>query len=253
MEPLKHLLIVEDDYLIAADMMLNLKREGYAISGLARNMQEAVKIISSAPVDLALIDMMLDGPEDGVITATELLKIKWVPIIYITGSTPLLVKDRIKKTFPAAFFPKPLRFGELAVQIELAISNFDAGIHCLAPDKNGSDHIYLPSSSGLIHMKVNQIVCIEAEKRKSHVFLSKNELLRIFPKNTPAYVTVNVNIGRIFPQLPARFFELSRSSVINLDYIDKINGHDVYLQSRVVTVPDARKQLLMDQLTIIKK
>jgi DNA-binding LytR/AlgR family response regulator len=252
MNSLKHILIVEDDYLLALDIMQNLTKNGFIISGMARNLQEAVKIMNSKTVDLALIDMLLDGPEDGVITATELLKIKWVPIIYITGNTPLQVKDRLKETFPAAFLEKPLRFGELAVQIELALNNFDAGSYP-GFNKTNPDNIYLPSSSGLIKVKVSEIIYIRAEKRKSHIFLTKGEALLNFPARQSPSITVSLNKGTIYPQLPSYFFELSRSIVINLNQIQKIDGNTIHLQSHILVIPDARKQLLIDQLTIVKK
>ncbi|TDE08291.1 LytR/AlgR family response regulator transcription factor [Dyadobacter psychrotolerans] len=252
MSQLKHILIVEDDYLQGISMTQNLTSEGFSISGIARNIQEAVKIISSKPVDLALIDMVLDGPEDGVITAKELMKIKWVPIIYITGSSPFQAKDRLKETFPAAFFQKPLRYKELAVQIELALNNFEAGAYP-SSDKFKTDHIYLPSGKRLISIKLDEILYIEADKRESYVFLSKNEIARMAEGAAQSPLTVSVGIGRISPKLPAQFFRVSRSLVINLNHIHKIEGHTIHLQSHVISIPEARTKRLMHQLTILRK
>ena len=111
------ILIVENDNLLAETIRQSLLKDGFDVCGIAGSLKSAVDLMRKHPVDLALIDIKLDGPEDGIATAKELLKIKWIPIIYITGDSLLTALERSKDTFPAAFLEKPLRTRELFAQM----------------------------------------------------------------------------------------------------------------------------------------
>lgn len=248
MKLLKHILIVEDDVLLATDMKRNLTSEGWIISGIARNLTAAVEIMTKENVDLALIDMTLDGPEDGVATALELQKIKWIPVIYMTGTTPMELKARVSETFPAAFLEKPLRMKELAIQIELALNNFHGG-YIPNPQKTHAEFIFLPTNSGLVRVKINEIVYIKAERNNSQLFLTTTDNQSV--NNPQLFVTINK--GRIFQELPSNFFALSRSLVLNLNHILTISTDTIYMQSHALSIPEGRRKDLLDQLVIIKK
>lgn len=252
MKILKHILIVEDDLLLATDLKRSLSSEGWIISGIARNLTAAVEIMTKEPVDLALIDMKLDGPEDGVATALELQKIKWIPVIYMTGTTPMELKTRISETFPAAFLEKPLRMKELAIQIELALNNFQGGF-IPNPQKTQSEFIFLPTNSGLVRVKINDIVYIKADRNNSQLYLTTTDIQSINKAESTAPLFVTINKGRIFQELPSNFFALSRSLVLNLNHILTISTETIYMQSHALPIPEGRRKDLLDQLVIIKK
>jgi len=251
MEKASNILIVEDDKLLAENIRLGLQKEGLHISGLASNLKTAIEIMKQNEIDLALIDMQLDGPEDGITVATELLKIKWVPIIYMTGNTPLEIKDRLKKTFPAAFLEKPLRVRELYVQINLALSNFNEG-NLPTGSPSQSDHIFLPSGHGLIRVKTSEIFYIQADRVHATLFLSENEFSRIFPDKRHAPIPVSMNMGSIFRQLPSNFYLLSRSFVINLDHLSRIGTNRLFIQNYEIAIPEGKRRSLMERLEVVK-
>ena len=251
MKPPIHILIIENDILLAANIQSNLQREGIVVAGVASNMNNAIEIIKKKNVDIALIDIELDGPEDGVITAIELIKIKWIPIIYMTGNTPFEVHDRMKKTFPAAFLEKPLRVKELHIHIELALNNFNAG-NIPSANRIEQDYIFVPTIHGLISVKVSEIIYIKADRVNSLLYLTKTETNRLYPAMTETAILVMVNKGRISARLPSHFFELSRSLVINLDHVNKIDSSSIHMHAHSVNIPEGRKRALMERLTVIK-
>ena len=252
MEKENNILIVEDDKLLAENIKLGLKKEGLRIAGVARNLQSAIEIMKQNDIDLALIDMQLDGPEDGITVATELLKIKWIPIIYMTGKTPLEIKDRLKKTFPAAFLEKPLRVRELYVQINLALSNFHQGNVARSPVTAKSDHLFLPASHGLIRVKTDEILYIQADRVHATLFLSEKEFTRIYPDKKYNPVSVSINMGNILRQLPSNFYLLSRSFVINLDHLSRIDTTRLFIQNYEITIPEGRRKALIEKLKVVK-
>jgi DNA-binding response OmpR family regulator len=247
----KNILIVENDALLAASMTRGLEREGFIIAGSAATMDAATAIMQRKQVDLAVIDIELDGPEDGVTTATELNRIKWIPIIYITGNTPLEVKERLRKTFPAAFLEKPLNIRELAVQIDLALNNFHYG-NLPGTQPLESDHLFLPSSQGYIGVKLKEILYIRAERVHSQLYLSPQGFERLFPGKKYEPVLITINKGAILPKLPSYFYQLTRSFVVNLNEIYRFDSSRLFIQNIEIPIPEGKRKELMNMLLIVK-
>ena len=76
-------LIVEDQYLIARDMERAVKAMGGQVAGSARGVGEALGFLSTAPVDLVVLDIHLNG-ENAFPVAMELIRRK-VPFVLATG------------------------------------------------------------------------------------------------------------------------------------------------------------------------
>ncbi|WP_221392634.1 response regulator transcription factor [Dyadobacter sp. NIV53] len=251
MEAVRNILIVEDDELIAANIESGLKREGLAIAGIAGDLQSSVNIMKKKKVDLAVIDIELSGPEDGIDTAIELNKIKWIPVIYITGNKPLEIKDKLLKTFPAAFLEKPLSIRELFVQIGLALNNFYSGN---IPNSNqiDSEHVFLPTYKGFIGVKVKEILFIQAERINSLLYLTENEHSRLFPGSRYEPVLVSTNKGSIFSILPLHFYQLSRSYVINLEQLYRFDSTRIFVHTFEIPIPEGKRKELMNRLLMVK-
>lgn len=251
MESGKNILIVENDTLAATSMARGLEKEGFTVVGTAATLNAATEIMRKNPVDLAVIDIELDGPEDGVATAAELNRIKWIPIIYITGNTPLEVKDRLRKTFPSAFLEKPLSTIELSVQIDLALNNFHYG-NLTIPQPFESDHIFLPSSQGYIGVKLKEILYIKAERIHSQMYLSKQEFTRHFPDRKYDSILIMINKGAILSKLPSYFYQLTRSFVINLNEIYRFDSSRLFIHNIEIPIPEGKRKELLDILLVVK-
>lgn len=246
-----NILIVENDSLIAENIKSSLLKEGFNITGIAGNFKNAVDCMKKQAADLAVIDIRLDGPEDGISTAKELLKIKWIPIIYITGESLRKSAEKSKNTYPAAFLEKPLRMSELTVQIELALHNFHAGNLPVAESKN-ADHIFVHSQKGYIRIRQEEILYLTADRIYSKLFLTEAGFQRLYPGRPYNFIHISMNLGRIFRQLSAQFFQLSRSVVINLDFIDRIDSQNLFIADHQLPIPDGTRQVLMNRLGIVR-
>ena len=68
----KEILIVEDDFVLANDLRLILKKAGYSVCGIANSVIDAREIIKKEKPSLALLDIHLKGKLDGIALAREL-------------------------------------------------------------------------------------------------------------------------------------------------------------------------------------
>jgi len=110
----KHILIVEDEGLIALDMETTLTDAGYRVSIAASNHQ-AEEILSASSVDLAIIDFHLqDVTSVGLAKRLDALR---VPFIVCSGTAGLA---ELGEAFGNAhFLPKPFTTDALLSSIQV--------------------------------------------------------------------------------------------------------------------------------------
>ncbi|HEY1054117.1 MAG TPA: response regulator, partial [Emticicia sp.] len=223
------IMIVEDDSLTALTIEENLKEYGYTICGKATDYQSAINLMVKESPDLVLLDIDMDGQQpDGIMIAHELLRIKPVPIIYLTGLTEFETFQRAKKTNPVAYLYKPFRPNELAIQIELALSNFYQGNR--SEIISTTKCIYVPDGlNKLVRINYEGIYYMRAQRIYTDFFLTQKEAQILNPKNkynpnTP--FIYSVGFGHLLSNLPENFYKVSRSVAINLDHLLVIeNSH----------------------------
>jgi two-component system, response regulator PdtaR len=119
-----NILLIEDEFILATELTDTLESEGYKVIATADNGQDALRLFQEQAVDLVLCDIHIKGNWDGIETVGKLLMHRMVPIIYLTALTDAATLERAKKTFPAAYIPKPYHITNLRMAIELAIHNF---------------------------------------------------------------------------------------------------------------------------------
>jgi DNA-binding response OmpR family regulator len=76
-------LIVEDRYLIAQEMAEALIAVGAKVVGPARNLTDAADLLADHAVDLALLDVNLDG--ELVFPLADVLADRNLPFVFLTG------------------------------------------------------------------------------------------------------------------------------------------------------------------------
>lgn len=77
------ILIVEDRYLIAAELADEVERGGAEVVGPVGDVAAACKLIAERAIDCALLDVNLEG--ELAYPLAEALRIKGVPFIFLTG------------------------------------------------------------------------------------------------------------------------------------------------------------------------
>ena len=62
----QHILIVEDEILVAYSVGMYLEDNGFTISGKAKSYEEAVSSFNQRVPDVVLLDIELSGPKTGI-------------------------------------------------------------------------------------------------------------------------------------------------------------------------------------------
>jgi PAS domain S-box-containing protein len=115
------ILIVEDESIIARDIEESLTSLGFEVVSLEVSGEKAVERASREKPDLVLMDIVLQGPLDGIEAATEIRSRLGIPVIYLTAYTDSKVMERAKVTEPFGYLIKPFDNRELSFAIEMAL------------------------------------------------------------------------------------------------------------------------------------
>lgn len=119
MENKEKILIVEDEFIVANDLKMILKKGGYNVVGIASSAAQARTMIAAKKPDWVLLDIILKGSETGIDLAKELNGSK-TPFLFISANTNQSTLEAVKKTQPYGFMVKPFREKDLLVMLDIA-------------------------------------------------------------------------------------------------------------------------------------
>jgi CheY-like chemotaxis protein len=116
------ILIVEDDALVASYIEEVLAGSGFRVAGIAASSTEALSLAAENRPRLALVDIRLAGPIDGIELACLLRQKYAVPAIFLSALADADTTDRAQAARPLGFLHKPFRPSQVFNAIERALS-----------------------------------------------------------------------------------------------------------------------------------
>ena len=117
------ILVIEDEELVAADIVRCLQRHGHTVCGVASNGPEALEMALREHPQLVLMDIHLGGGTNGIETALQLRETIGTPVIFLTGITEREIFEQAKASKPLGYLIKPFQSEQLATMVEIALEN----------------------------------------------------------------------------------------------------------------------------------
>jgi CheY-like chemotaxis protein len=114
------LLIVEDDVLLVSSLEELLSDSGFEVAGTVGSAATALSIAEERQPELALIDIQLLGPVDGIELARQLRDRFQIPAIFLSGLADPETRERALVAQPLGFLRKPYRASQVFNTIALA-------------------------------------------------------------------------------------------------------------------------------------
>jgi CheY-like chemotaxis protein len=115
------ILIVEDEALIASYIEEVLAESGYHVAGIAASGPEAISLAAHTQPTLALVDIRLTGPIDGIELACLLRERFSLPAIFLSGLVDRDTAKRAEAAQPLGFLAKPFLPSQVFKAIENAL------------------------------------------------------------------------------------------------------------------------------------
>ncbi len=115
------ILIVEDDFLIAAQMEGTLQQAGFQVAGVAVSADEALEYAAAERPLLCVMDIRLSGERDGVDAAIDLFHAHGIRCIFATAHSDLDVRRRAAAAAPLGWLQKPYTMSSLVTMVRQAV------------------------------------------------------------------------------------------------------------------------------------
>jgi len=113
--------VVDDEFLIAEGLSLQLRDLGHKVCGAAATAEEAVALVQANRPAVVLMDVRLAGARDGVDAALEIHATVGSKVIFVTGSREPQTLARIGQDHPAGVLFKPVSDWQLRQAIDAAL------------------------------------------------------------------------------------------------------------------------------------
>lgn len=225
----KRILIVEDEFIIARNLMQILSGLGYDIAGHAFDAEEAMQILADGGADLALLDITLGQGMDGIALAHEIGARYGIPYLFLTSHSDAGTIQRATEARPAGFLVKPFKPSDIHAGIEIALAN--------AAPKQAADHTFVKVGTQLKKIHYSEITLLQADR--VYVEIHRKEGL-------PLIVRESMNAWE--EKLPAQFLRIHRSYIINLDHLESIGTDSVIVAGKEIALTRLTREVMLIRL-----
>jgi DNA-binding LytR/AlgR family response regulator len=242
------ILIIEDEFIIAEDLKLQLKKLDYEVTGIAKSYDQALLEINSVLPDLLLVDIRLKGAKDGIDLAGYIKKQYDLPLIFLTSHADNKTVERAKRVHPDGYLIKPFEKEDLFTSIEIAFANYlekKAGTwesKKLEEDYNAvlGDSIFVKKDHLLVKIRFDELEWIKAERNYLELHCcEKNHLIRS---------TLKDFLDKLPPNL---FYQVHRSYAVNLKHISAIEYNALMIGKQEIPLGRSYIDSLKEKLKII--
>ena len=129
-------LIVEDEPLIAEDIAAILQHIDFSVSGLVYTKVDALAELEENTPDFVLLDINLNGEQEGIEIAEIIRKKYHIPFVFLTSYSDKATVNLAKATEPSGYLVKPFTEASLFTTIEVAWYNHQQKNANRFPDLN---------------------------------------------------------------------------------------------------------------------
>ena len=229
----KSVLIVEDEPLIADDLLFHLEDIGIQEVEIALKYEKALEKIQQRSFDLALLDVNLSGTKDGIDLANFIQRQQPIPFIFITSYYDQETINRAKKTNPLAYILKPFDKREVTVNVEMAF-------HKIALLKERPSQFFVKDKDGLLPVRPDEILYVEAFDNYAKVFTESSSHI------------ISHTLKSIEDKLTCFGFDrVHKSYLINTNKITRINEGYVFFGETPIPIGRSYRNTFMTKIALL--
>lgn len=227
------ILIVEDEPLIADDIAAILESYEYRVVSIVDEAEDALRAIEKYKPELALLDINIEGDQDGISLAQQID----IPFIFLTSYYDEKTLSRAKKVSPAAYLVKPFNENDLLANIEMALAKK------ITIDKAGSDlpeKLFVRKDQEIHSIESSDIIYVEAFDNYSNLYTQNDKYI------------ISHTLKSIEEKLkPHGFVRIHRSYLINFSLIDSISEGYVYLKGYKLLIGKSYRKEFLEKLSFL--
>ncbi len=216
--PALNILVVEDEFLVAADIEESLISLGYKVQNTVASGPAAIAEVEKNLPDLILMDIILKGEMTGIEAATVIGEKHNVPIIYLTANADFATVEKAKISLPYGYILKPFTEKELQTNIEIARFKFENDLKSRIESDQFNKFFRLNEEK-------EELLMVDSDKGLEKIHLPDVYYIEQSGENCKAHmrgenVLIRSTLDEIASHFPAdKFVRVSRDHLVNIDKI----------------------------------
>ncbi len=239
-----HILVVEDEFITANAIKEALISYGHVVVGIARDAIDAIEILDTKKVDIAILDINIQGSKNGLWIAKKIEKDYHIPFIFLTAYGD---NDSITKaiaTQPSGYLTKPFKKADIYSTISLALIKSES--KTLKPVKDEENN---PNPEEFFYVKgKNSFLKII----KDDILFIKSDLKYVELQTTTDLFTLRYSLHEISSKLSEdQFIKVHRSYIINKFKIESIGSNYLLTQGHEIPISANRKDEILAQFNFL--
>ncbi|MHB0755980.1 response regulator transcription factor [Polaribacter sp. M15] len=209
----ERILIVEDEVLLAMQVKKNLLENGYSDVIITTNYKDAVRNFKKYPIDIALLDININGAKSGIDIANFINENIQIPFIFLTSYNDEKTLEKLMLLKPLAYLNKPINKYTLLSAINFYFKTIKKAV---------SNIVAITIGSKIYQINKSEIVFVQAENvyLNIHHLKQQKQLIR-FP------------LSKFLSHFSSKeLIQINRSTAINLKYVQEFSFSQVKIQEQ---------------------
>lgn len=235
------ILIAEDETIVAEELAEILSENAYQVVGKARNAVDALRMAASYNPDIVLVDIGLEGEDDGISLARELKERFGTKIIFLTALDGDEVIERAAAVNPVAYLTKPFAPKHLLATLKLASKQVNGASQKLDDDSYVlKDRLFIKTEDQFRKVMFTEITYVEAVGSYCRLHLAGSNH------------TLAINLKTFLSRAKFSFFlRVHRSFVVNLNMVDSFSGNTIHIGKKEVPLSAGYKEQFLRSLNYL--
>lgn len=236
--------IVEDDANQLFTLTHKVESLNHQVVGSSSRAMDALIQIKKLLPDMILLDINLNGDNDGLMLGAEIQEMLGTKIIYVTASNADDVLKQAATTHPVAYILKPIKTSELKIAIELALASEKTQVNTSEISQSKSKILTVRLGNYLYNIDVDNIAFLDAGgKNYTNLTTLENKKYQI-----------RTSLKQLKERmLPNFFVQVHRRYIVNMNHINYIKENDqlVYLKNdEYISIGKTYKKELYEKLNL---
>ena len=220
--------LVEDDFFHLNDIKITVQELGHQFVGTSFDTLEILDQVEKLAPDVVLMDIHLNGKQEGIGLAKRLKSQNNSLIIFTSSDVSLNTMTQAVETKPVAYITKPINKNDLQAALLLAQNQLG--------DKNevdeeitvNNDEIYIKSGTKLIKVVLDTILYAFADTKNYCTLVIEND------KKLSVRISI-LSLNKILNK--NNFIQTHRAYLINWDKMDSLSEQNQEINIKGHSVP----------------